>query len=280
MNKKSKNKNKISLIRRIARGGSIPNLNPLVQGNNKNRLEFIDDEIITAQTSNTVPPIENKNLLKQALTHRSYVNEYPEEGEDNERLEFLGDAVLGFIVGELLYKRYPKINEAKLTRLRSLLVDEKQLANFARKIKLGDRLRLGKGAEKDGGRNKDSLLSDTFEALIGAYFLDSGIEAVREYIEPLFLDTCDRLASSQSTIQGKTLIDSKNRFQQWTLQEFGENPEYFLIKESGPDHAKQFTTGVRVKGNRRVFGVGTDKRKQEAEKRAAEDALRQLGIDD
>ncbi|MBP0020618.1 MAG: ribonuclease III [Cyanobacteria bacterium SBLK] len=229
-----------------------------------------------AKKAKKIPPIKDRNLLGQALTHRSYANEYPEEGDDNERLEFLGDAVLGFIVGELLYTRYPKLDEAKLTRLRSLLVDEKQLANFARKIQLGDRLRLGKGADKDGGRNKDSLLSDTFEALIGAYFLDSGIEAVREYIEPLFVEMSDRLVASQSQTHGKTLIDSKNRFQQWALQEFGENPEYFLIKESGPDHAKQFTSGVRVKG--KTFGVGTDKRKQEAEKRAAEDALRQLGI--
>ncbi|MEM9541941.1 MAG: ribonuclease III [Cyanobacteria bacterium P01_E01_bin.42] len=229
-----------------------------------------------AKKAKKIPPIQDRDLLGQALTHRSYANEFPEEGNDNERLEFLGDAVLGFIISELLYQRYPKINEAQLTRLRSLLVDEKQLANFARKIKLGDLLRLGKGAEKDGGRNKDSLLSDTFEALIGAYFLDSGIEAVREYIEPLFLETSDRLASLKSTTRGNTLIDSKNRFQQWALQEFGENPEYFLINESGPDHAKQFTSGVRVKD--KTFGVGTDKRKQEAEKRAAEDALRQLGI--
>ncbi|MGK7926992.1 MAG: ribonuclease III [Spirulina sp.] len=225
-----------------------------------------------------IPPIQNPDLCKQAFTHRSYVNEHPEDGEDNERLEFLGDAILGFLIGELLYQRYPQMNEAQLTRLRSALVDEKQLANLAKKIQLGDRLRLGKGAEKDGGRHNDSLLSDTFEALIGAYFLDSGLEAVRGYIEPLFLETSDRLASPQSKTRAKTLIDSKNRFQQWVLQEFGENPEYFLIQESGPDHAKQFTVGVRVKGKTRVFGVGTDKRKQEAEKRAAEDALRQLGM--
>lgn len=231
-----------------------------------------------AKQSNKLPVFKKQNLFKQALTHRSYVNEHPREGDNNERLEFLGDAILGFLIGELLYKRYPKMNEAKLTRLRSLLVDEKQLANFARKIKLGDRLRLGKGAEKDGGRNKDSLLSDTFEALIGAYFLDSGIEAVKKYIEPLFLEMSDRLASPQSTIQDKTLIDSKNRFQQWALQEFSENPEYFLIKESGPDHAKQFTVGVRIQGKKRVFGVGKGNRKREAEKYAAEDALRQLGI--
>ncbi|MEA5467917.1 ribonuclease III [Spirulina sp. 06S082] len=226
--------------------------------------------------SKKIPTIKNQDLLKQALTHRSYVNEHPEEGDNNERLEFLGDAILGFLIGELLYRRYPQINEAKLTRLRSALVDEKQLANFARQIQLGDRLRLGKGTEKDGGRNKDSLLSDTFEALIGAYFLDSGIEAVRNYIELLFVETSDRLASPSSQANSKSLIDSKNRFQQWALQEYGENPEYFLIDEHGPDHAKQFTTGVRVK--ERIFGVGTDKRKQEAEKRAAEDALKKLGF--
>jgi len=121
-----------------------------------------------------LPPIGDEKLLLQALTHRSYVNENPEAGENNERIEFLGDAVLDFLVGELVYKRYPQMSEAELSRLRAKLVDEKQLAKFAIQLDLGDLIRLGKGAIKEGGRQNPSLLSDTFEAIVGVYFLDSG----------------------------------------------------------------------------------------------------------
>lgn len=225
----------------------------------------------------TLPKIQNQTLLQQALTHRSYANERPIEGKDNERLEFLGDAVLGFIVGALLYNRYPDISEAQLTRLRSALVDEKQLATLARKIGIGSYMRLGKGAEKDGGRDNPALLSDTFEALIGAYFLDAGIEEVRQYVEPLLRSVADTLVFPQSDGEPKRLVDSKNRFQQWALAQFGENPIYETIDESGPDHAKEFTAQVRVKN--KVYGVGSDRRKQEAEKRAAESALKGLGLE-
>ncbi|MBE9117127.1 ribonuclease III [Lusitaniella coriacea LEGE 07157] len=224
----------------------------------------------------TLPPITNRQLYQQALTHRSYANEHPQESEHNERLEFLGDAVLGFLVGELLYQRYPEMSEAQLTRLRSVLVDEQQLAQFARIVGVGTQMRLGKGADKDGGRDNPALLSDTFEALIGAYFLDSGIDAVRSYITALFLDIIDRFVVPQSVIEEQHLVDSKNRLQQWALAQFQENPQYEIIAEFGPDHSKTFTAQVRVQGN--VYGVGTDRRKQEAEKRAAEDALKKLGI--
>ncbi len=224
-----------------------------------------------------LPPIRDKKLLQQALTHRSYVNEHPERGEDNERLEFLGDAVLGFLVGELLYRRYPQMSEAQLTRLRSKLVDEPQLTKFSKELGLGKLMRLGKGAERDGGRESPSLLSDTFEAIIAAYFLESGIEAVRDYVQPLFLSVAEDILTSQSDANSKNLVDSKNRFQQWALANQGENPQYAIVKESGPDHAKEFTAEVRVKSI--VYGVGKGRRKQEAEKSAAESALKQLGLD-
>jgi len=223
-----------------------------------------------------LPPIRDRQLLEQALTHRSYANENS-TAEDNERLEFLGDAVLGFVAGELLYKRYQDFNEAQLTRLRSALVDEKQLATFAREIGAGRQLRLGKGAQKDGGREKPSLLSDAFEALIAAYFLDAGMEAVRNYLEPLLLAAADRLITPNAEVAPASLLDCKNRFQQWSLAQFQENPQYFIVAESGPDRAKVFTAEVRVRG--RVYGVGSDRRKQEAQKRAAEDALKRLGIE-
>ena len=224
-----------------------------------------------------LPPIRDKKLLQQALTHRSYVNEHPEQAEDNERLEFLGDAVLGFLVGELLYRRYPQMSEAQLTRLRSKLVDETQLTKFSKELGLGKLMRLGKGAQRDGGRESPSLLSDTFEAIIGAYFLESGIEAVRDYLQPLFLSVADTILTSQSDADSKSLVDSKNRFQQWALANQGENPQYAIVDESGPDHAKEFTAEVRVKVI--VYGVGKGRRKKEAQKSAAESALKKLGLD-
>ena len=219
-----------------------------------------------------LPPIRNVKLLYQALTHRSYVNEHPEAEENNERLEFLGDAVLGFVVGEMLFTRFPQMSEAELTRLRSKLVDEPQLAKFGRELGVGQRMRLGKGADRDGGRESPSLLSDTFEAIIGAYFLESGIEAVRNYVELLYRS----MDYFQSDIVTQNLIDSKNRFQQWALANIGENPLYEIVAESGPDHAKEFTAQVSVQAV--VYGVGQGRRKQDAQKRAAEAALKRLGI--
>ncbi|MDY6786134.1 MAG: putative dsRNA-binding protein, partial [Cyanobacteriota bacterium] len=169
---------------------------------------------------------------------------------------------------------YPDISEAQLTRLRSALVDEKQLANFAREIGIGSLMRLGKGANKDGGRDNPALLSDTFEALIGAYFLDAGIEKVKQYVEPFLRSLADTLVFPQTDAEPQRLVDSKNRFQQWALARFKENPTYTIIDESGPAHAKEFIAQVSVKG--KVYGVGRDRRKQEAEKRAAECALEKL----
>ena len=222
-----------------------------------------------------LPTINNKILRLNALTHRSYINEDPEAGEHNERLEFLGDAVLGFVVGELLFERYPHLSEADLTRLRANLVDEKQLTNFAIQLGLGDLIRLSRGAEKEGGRKKPSLLSDTFEAYIAAYFLDSGLEAVRGFIEELFIEASDRLVHSTSDADSKNLIDAKSQFQQWALAQFGQTPKYVIIGESGPDHAKEFTAQVRVNGQ--VYGTGKGCRKQDAEKQAAKAALKKVG---
>ena len=224
-----------------------------------------------------LPTIKNETLRLSALTHRSYVNEHPKAGEHNERLEFLGDAVLGFVVGELLYIRYPDLSEAHLTRLRSNLVDEKQLAKFASQVGIGEEMRLGKGAEKEGGRQNPALLSDTFEAYMAAYYIESGIEAVRQFIHPLFSSVADSIVSQQSDAEPRNLVDAKGRFQQWALANFVENPEYFIIDESGLDHAKEFTAEVRVKG--KVYGVGKGRRKQDAEKRAAEAALKKVEVE-
>ena len=224
-----------------------------------------------------LPSFNNLALFDLALTHRSYANENPSEKVDNERLEFLGDAVLGFAIAQMLYTMYPTINEAQLTHLRSRLVDEKQLGKLGAELGLGAKMRLGKGAAKDGGRNNPSLLNDTFEAILGAYFLDAGIELVRDYIveifQPLAKTLVDRSLSTDSndsqnlTQPQATFIDSKNAFQQWSLAKYQIAPQYQIIAESGPDHNKQFTAQVLILG--KVYGVGTGRRKQEAEKKAA-----------
>ncbi len=224
-----------------------------------------------------LPPISDRQLLNQALTHRSYVNEHNDAKEHNERLEFLGDAVLGFIVGELLYKSYPYMSEAQLTRLRSKLVDEQQLSKLGKKLKLGEIMLLGKGAEKDKGRENPSLLNDTFEAIIGAYFLDAGIEAVKNYLQPIFKSLSAELVDTQPHNETTNFVDTKNRLQHWALATHKESPVYKIISESGPDHNKEFTAQVSVKG--KVYGTGKGRRKQEAQKSAAESALKQLGIE-
>lgn len=228
-----------------------------------------------------IPEFKNPKLLQQALTHRSYLNENFGNNEDNESLEFIGDAVLSFLVGELLYRRYKEDHDLKpkeLTRLRSLLVDEKQLAKFAVQLRIGAKMRLGKGAEKDGGRENPALLSDTFEAIIGAYFLDSNLTKVRPFIKKLFLPVADAIifSNSEDNSPGNDLIDTKSKFQQWALEKFGENPKYESNNGDGPDHAKRFTAKVRVKG--KLYGIGIGRRKQEAEKSAAEKALKKVGL--
>lgn len=208
--------------------------------------------------------------MHQALTHRSYANECPEQGGDNERLEFLGDAVLGFLVTALLYQRYPNMKEGDLSRLRSQLINEKQLAILAKNLNIGDKMRLGKGVQNEGGRKSPALLSDAFEAILGAYFLDSGIDDLREFVDFLFTPVADDIVLNQSR------IDPKTRFQQWAQKHRGNPPNYQILAESGPDHAKEFTAQVLV--DNKVYGVGKDSSKQGAEKRAAEAALLKLGL--
>ncbi len=174
--------------------------------------------------------------------------------------------------GEFLYKRFPDKPEGELTPLRSALVDEKQLAKFAEMLNLGPQMRLGRGAELEGGRQNPNLLSSTFEAIVGAYFLDtnSDITKIRKYVEPFFSAVVNGLAIDASS------INSKSSFQAWALAKIGENPIYKVLSESGPDHAKQFVVGVWVAD--KLYGQGTGHRKQIAEKDAARDALDRLGL--
>ena len=231
-------------------------------------------------SNRALPPIQNAQLKLTALTHRSYSHEHP--GQPHyERLEFLGDAVLGFIVGQLLYRRYPDFSEAELTRLRSQLVDQTRLANLAKEMGIGEKMRLGKGMEHNGGRGNASLLSDILEALIGAFLLDSGIETVTEFVESLFnslLDAEDQqqLATAAKSLRPTPTIDPKSRLQQWALGETQQLPEYVLLEETGPDHAKEFVFLVKIAGI--SYGQGRGNSKQTATKQAAIATLQSLGL--
>lgn len=212
----------------------------------------------------------NGLLLGRALTHRSYLNEHNDAVEDNERLEFLGDAVLDFVVGAWLYNRYPEMPEGDLTRMRSSLVYTEQLANFARKINLGRAMRLGRGESQAGGRDRSALLCDGFEALIGAIYLDQGIEAVREFIAPMLAKAAEEILANH------TIEDPKSQFQEWAQSEGHQAPYYVTRGSVGPDHSKIFEVDVVVNGQ--VYGTGSGPSKQSAAKAAARDALNRLGI--
>ena len=215
-------------------------------------------------------PFSDYFLLTRALTHRSYLNENKDAIEDNERLEFLGDAVLDFIVAEWLYNHYPEKPEGDLTRLRAALVHTDQLANFARKVNLGSTLRLGKGEVQAGGRDRATLLCDAFEALIGALYLHGGIAAVNQFMIPLLTEVADLILINHMD------EDTKSRLQEWAQGHGFSSPKYMLITEEGPDHEKTFEMEVRI--GAKPFGRGIGPSKQTAEKLAAKNALVKLGI--
>jgi len=210
----------------------------------------------------------NLSLLTRALTHRSYVNENPNVMEDNERLEFLGDAVLDFIVGAWVYHRFPEMPEGELTKIRSAIVRNDQLAEFARELDLGKALRLGRGEASSGGSDRDGLLGSAFEALIGALYLDSGLGAVEAFVHPM-------LDQAQEYIL-EEIQDPKSRLQEWAQSEKLGTPQYVTVSSKGPDHAKEFEVEVRIQGV--MYGRGHGSSKQVAARIAAQTALEALGI--
>ena len=208
-------------------------------------------------------------LLHRALTHRSYLNEHPEETlEDNERLEFLGDAVLSMITARYLYNRYPEHREGELTRLRAALVRRETLAFFAGQIGLGDYLLLGRGEEDSGGRERPAILCDVFEAFIGALYLDQGYDAAENFMEPFIQNA---LAVELSDALNK---DPRSELQELTQARFQVTPRYHTVAEHGPDHAKEFVVEVRVGGVCAGRGMGASK--QTAAREAASDALERV----
>ena len=202
----------------------------------------------------------NKHLVENAMRHSSYANEHKEIGiKDNERLEYLGDAVLELSCSDFLYRNYPNMHEGEMTRLRASIVCEPTLAQCAAVIELGSFLRLGKGEEKSGGRRRDSVVSDAFEALIGAIYLDGGFLKAKAFVEQFVLRDVEKK---------KLFFDSKTILQEIVQSSFkGEQISYHLIREEGPDHDKKFV--VRLFIGEKSFEEGTGKTKKAAEQEAA-----------
>lgn len=208
----------------------------------------------------------DQSLLLRALTHPSYLNEHPSDGlEDNQRLEFLGDAVLDFVAGELLYHRYPEAPEGRMTRLRAALVRTETLAEFAQKRAVNDALMLGRGEEDSGGRERANNLCAAFEALIGALYLDQGMDPVRVFVTPLFNETLDEIVRLELD------KDAKSRLQEWSQATLNITPTYQTVDSRGPDHAKEFTVAVLIGEKEYARGLGSSK--QSAAQAAAREAL-------
>lgn len=210
---------------------------------------------------------KNKNYAETALTHSSYANE-TKRGQCNERMEFLGDAVLSIIVSDYLFKTYNKKAEGDLSKLRASIVCEKALCTYAESIDLGGCLLLGKGEKSSGGNKRPSILADAFEAVIAAIYLDSGIEQASEFVMPFIVREIERPAVNH-------FKDYKTVLQEIVQQSGGERLEYVLVDERGPDHDKHFVFEVHLNSN--VIGRGGGKSKREAEQQAAHEALTLMG---
>ena len=219
----------------------------------------------------SLPFLDNPYLLTRALTHTSYLNEHTDVLDDNERLEFLGDAVLDFVVGAWLYEHCPEMREGELTKARSALVRTETLAEFARQIGLGRAMRLGKGEQRTGGSSRLALLCGTFEALIGAIYEKAGLEAVTDFFLPLLDAHGDKIVKESPT------TDVKSRLQEWTQAHEMGIPRYVTVNEYGPDHAKMFDVETHLDGE--IYGKGSGKSKRVATQLAAKESLKMLGID-
>lgn len=211
----------------------------------------------------------DQDLLLRSLTHPSYCNEHPgQETEDNERLEFLGDAVLDFISGEWLYQRFPKGTEGYLTRLRAALVRTERLARFCVQYHIDEALLLGHGEEDSGGRTRVGNLCAVFEAVVGAIYLDQGLQVVRDWVFPLFGTALEEI------LQRDLHQDAKSLLQEWSQAHMGLTPSYRTVGSEGPDHAKLFTVAVYI--GERCYAEGSGPSKQTAAQMAAQRALEQL----
>lgn len=211
---------------------------------------------------------QNEKLLFQAFTHSSYVNEHRRKPyEDNERLEFLGDAVLELTVSQFLFKKYPTMTEGQLTKLRAAIVCEPTLVSFANELSFGELVRLGKGEELTGGRTRPALLADVFEAFVGALFLDQGIDAVLSFLDKIVFPKINDGAFSH-------VMDYKSQLQELIQRDGIGMIEYKILEEKGPAHSREFISRVSLNGVE--LGVGSGRSKKEAEQQAAQQALHKL----
>ncbi|WP_425589586.1 ribonuclease III [Fictibacillus terranigra] len=211
---------------------------------------------------------DNEKLLVQAFTHSSYVNEHRGRPyEDNERLEFLGDAVLELTISQFLYSKFSTMSEGELTKLRAAIVCEPSLVILANELHFGDYVLLGKGEENTGGRTRPALLADVFEAFIGALYLDKGIEAVKEFLEIHVFPRINEGAFSH-------VMDFKSQLQEYVQREGLGTIDYKIIQEKGPAHNREFVSEVKL--NEDAFGVGFGRSKKEAEQHAAQEALEKI----
>jgi ribonuclease-3 len=213
---------------------------------------------------------KDTELLKQAFTHRSYLNEHKgSKMEHNERLEFLGDAVLELVVTDFLYKKFPKKSEGELTAYRSALVNSTTLATVAEKLNMNSFLLLSKGESKDTGRARQFILANTFESVLGSIYLDQGYAVSEKFVAENLFPMLDEI------LHTKSFIDAKSQFQEKAQEKVGITPSYKLVKETGPDHGKVFTVGVYIDGE--MIATGDGKSKQDAEQEAAKKALSMKG---
>lgn len=211
---------------------------------------------------------QDESLYKMAFIHRSHLNEIKEVKQSNERIEFLGDCILSFVVSGYLYKTRPDDTEGDLTNLRAYMVKTDSLARAARQLHLGEYLKLSKGEEMSGGRSNPQILADTYEAVIGATFLDQGVDAASRFIKSTLFP-----AFENELAQGAPR-DPKSHLQELAQSQFQSSPKYKILETTGPDHAKQFTVGVFVQGKQ--VGQGKGNNKQQAEEESAKEALTQL----
>ena len=232
------------------------------------RLDRSEDPLLGELSKVLAYDFKDKNLIKTAITHTSFANEARGRVDHNERLEFLGDSVLSLSVSEFIYKTYPKLPEGSMTKLRAGVVSEFTLAKIAKSMGLGKYLRLGKGEQINGGRHRDSILADAFEAIIAAIYLDGGLEPAKEFVIRCLADSIKSLSKSDGSWDSKTLL-------QELLQVSNKaDIRYEIIAEDGPDHNKSFT--AQISNNGKIIGTGQGKSKKEAEQMAAYNALKKI----
>ncbi len=215
-----------------------------------------------------IPEFINPELFDLAFTHRSYLNESNGATESNERLEFLGDSILSYIVSTHIFNEFKDRKEGELTSLRSVLTNTETLYEVGKRLNLGQNLKLSKGEEESGGRESKTILANTYEAVVGALYLDQGIDAVRKFIEETIISDIDNIVASQG------LKDPKSALQEFLQENRKMSPRYEVLEESGPDHDKLYVVGVFVEAE--LLSKGQGKSKQDAEKKAAHNALKTL----